>query len=246
MEKINYKSSTLKLVDDLSEISKTRDGYSSIKFTKDLEGIHVRSRNESKTIMFTLDAPSDNLSIGSELCIYNYSEFYKYLTTIGTPDIYFGIVNEGTDTETEAIVLQKGNRKVTYPVSDSEVIAGHFTKLREQEISTSFKFTSENLQQFKKVLSLIQSKSTKIRMVFSGKVAKVFIFSEDSNNTYEDSFDLLSEVEEEFTMVIQKDFFKYLINTNYDVQVSDVGGYLKFAFDLEDNKCAVVVTSDDE
>lgn len=83
-------------------------------------------------------------------------------------------------------------------------------------------------------------------MVFSGKVAKVFIFSEDSNNTYEDSFDLLSEVEEEFTMVIQKDFFKYLINTNYDVQVSDVGGYLKFAFDLEDNKCAVVVTSDDE
>lgn len=247
MQELKYKSSFLKIIDDLSEISKTRDGNCPIKIVKDLEGVHIRSKNESDTIMFTVDSPSDNLNIETDnLCIYDYAEFYKYFSTFSDPNLSFGIVNEGTDTEVEAIKISKNRMKLVYPVSDPEVIRGSFKKFSYQKTTTSFRFTSENLIQIKKILSLIQGKKTLVKLNFSGKSVTCFIYSPDTNNTYENIFDLEEEVLEPFNLIITKDVFKYLITTNYTVDVSSDGGYLEFKFEYEDNKCSVIVTSEDE
>jgi hypothetical protein len=247
MQELNYKLSLLKIVDDLSEISKTRDGNCPIKFVKDLEGIHVRSVNEFKTIMFTVDAPSENLNFEDDvLAFYDYSEFYKYLYTISDPKLSLGIVNKGTDREVLAITISKNKTKLVYPVSDPEVITGSRKGFNSKNTDALFKFNPENLIQIKKILGLIQGKRTLIKFVFSGKIVKVNIYSEDSNNTYENELELEEEVAEEFTLVISKEVFKHLITTNYLVEASSEGGYLRFNFDVDDNKCSVIVTSEDE
>ena len=246
MKQLNYKASTLKIVDILSEISK-KDSESPIKFTKDLEGIHVKSRNDSSTIVFTVDAPSENLDIVEQtLCFYNYAEFFKFFSAFQEPNLYHGIADEGTEIEREVIVIEKDRKKVTYPVSDPEVTARSVKKINDWESDATFTLTPENVKSIKNILNLVQGKKVLIKLSFVDTVVKIYIYSNDTNNSYEEILDLESPVSEDFEIVILKDVFKYLINTTYTVHSSKEGGCLRFFFDYEDNKCSVLVTSEDE
>lgn len=247
MKKLNYKASTLKIVNELSEISK-KDSECPIKFVKDLEGIHVKSRNDSSTIVFTVDAPTDNLDFAEQtLCFYNYSEFYKYFSAFSDPVLYHGILDEGTEIEREAIVIEKDRKKVTYPVSDPEVTARSVKNVNKLDSDATFTLTPENVKSIKNILGLVSGKRVLIKFSFIDTLVKINIYSTDTNNSYEEILDLESPVAEDFEIVILKDVFKHLINnTTYTVESSKDGGCLRFFFDYEDNKCSVLVTSEDE
>ena len=145
---------------------------------KDEEGVHVKIRNLSTTVTILLDASSSDLDFpGDELCFYDYRDFYKYLTSFNKPELEIGVINEGKDNETEAIVISENKRKLNYPTSDSEVIGKeNFKKKIVLEKTTSFKFSLENLTTLNKILGLYKDDKMLIQFNFSGKELKINIF----------------------------------------------------------------------
>jgi hypothetical protein len=78
---IVYTKEALNAVNHLAQITKKRDERNAaIRFFKDAEGTHVRAGNEGRTIVFTVDSPSEVIDFpGEELCLYDFPEFHKYL-----------------------------------------------------------------------------------------------------------------------------------------------------------------------
>lgn len=249
MQQIKYTENFLKIVNDLSLVCRRdKDGNSPVRFMKDEEGTHVKIRNLSSTVVILLDASSTDLDFPeNELCFYDYRDFYKYLTSFNKPELSIGIINGGKDNETEAIVISENKRKLNYPTSDTEVIGKeNFKNFPIPEAVTSFKFSTENLASLTKILGLFKDDKMKIRFTFSGKELNINIFSKLNNNTYEETLELNEEVSEEFSIIISQEVFKYLLKANYNVEVSDEFGSLRFAFETGSIRTSIFATSEDE
>lgn len=249
MEKITYTENFLKIVNDLSLVCRRdKDGNSPVRFIKDEEGVHVKIRNLSSTVIILLDASSSDLDFPEkELCFYDYRDFYKYLTSFNKPELSIGIINGGKDNETEAIVISENKRKLNYPTSDSEVIGKeNFKNFPKPDTCTSFKFSLENLSSLTKILGLFKDEKMKIRFTFSGKELNINVFSKLNNNTYEETLELDEEVSEEFDITISQEVFKYLLKTNYVVEVSQEFGSLIFCFESGSIRTSIYATTEDE
>lgn len=246
MKSVSYDRNVLKTIAELSRIVKTKEGNSPIKIVKDDEGIHIKAANGPKTIVFTLDAPSVALDFeGNDLCFYNYEEFYSYFSTFENASIAQGIINEEEPTETEAIVMTQGRRKVFYPVSDAEVIKGSLKKIGWDAPNAVFTLTTNNLIQLKKIVGLLGSKSNNITFTFSGSEVTVVAKTNQNDNSFEDVYDLQEAVEEDFSVTISDEVFKYLSNIDYRVEV-DSTGVLRFFFEVDDVSASILVTAIEE
>jgi len=247
MKTVTYDSLTLKTISDLSKIVKTKDGNTPIKITKDENQVHIKAGNSARSVIFTLDAPIANFDFeGDELCFFDYPEFYSYFSAFEAPDLTQDIVNAETAQEAEALVIAKGRRKVNYPVASPEVIKGSLKNIAWEEPDATFKLSSENLAQLKKILSLLgTSKESRIKFVFSGKEVAVTAYTERNSNSYEDVYTLENEVEDEFTLIIADEAFKYLLNLEHNVEVNK-DGYIRFFFEVKDNSASILVTTIDE
>lgn len=247
MKKIEYDETFLKIVHELSSISEQKENKNSpIRIVKDEEGVHVRARNMPGTIAFFLDAPSNHFSFDSDIiCFYHYPEFHKYIEAFKKPELYYGLVNEGQESEYEGIVISKDRKKIAYEVSDPEVTKGSALKSRKvNNTDASFNFTSENLTQIRKIISLFSDKKLKINFAFKDKTVKVYIFSERNSNTFEDEFELDSPVETDYELCVDKEIFEHLINTNYKVLASRENQFLEFQFESEAIRGFIAVQSE--
>lgn len=247
MKKIEYNETFLKIIEELSGIVKQKDNNNCpIKIVKDAEGIHVRVRNMPGTIAFFIDASSENFDFDGEyICFFNYPEFYKYISAFRNPDLYYGIINEGLDSEFEGIKIVKEKRKIAYEVSDPEVLKGVSLKGRkENKTDAKFELSSENLKQIKKIISLFNDDKLKINFVFNKDKVKLFIFSDKNSNTYEDEFELDEEVESDYELLIDREIFKHLIDSNYTVLASKQNQFLEFQFETNSIKCYIDVQSE--
>lgn len=249
MEKIKYSDKFLKIVNDVSLLCRRdKDGNSPIRFMKDEEGVHVKIRNLSSTVTILLDASSSDLDFPeNELCFYDFRDFYQYFTSFNKPELSIGIINEGNDNETEAIVISENKRKLNYPTSDSEVIGKeNFKTPIVLEKSTSFNFSSENLSSLNKILGLYKDPKMLIQFKFSGKELKINIFSKLNNNTYEETLELNEEVSEDFEVVISQEVFKYLLKTDYVVEFCEEYCSLKFYVESGTTRISIIATPEDE
>ncbi len=246
MKPIKYNADVLKIIKNLSAISKTRDGNTPIKFIRDEEGIHVRSGTEAKTIVFCVDFSNECFDIPDEsLSFYDYPEFYKYLDSFDSPDLSIGIVNEGTDREFEAVVIKKNKRKISYQTSDEETIKNALKKKpKSVDYDAKFNLSSEDYVQIKKLINLFDGDDILVNLKFKENVVDVKIKSENVETLYEDQFELESKVEEEFELDIRYDVFKYLLNADYVVGVSKDYESVFFNFELESIKGYIIVTGE--
>lgn len=246
MKTVAYDRNALKVIADLSKIVKTKDQNTPIKIVKDDEGIHVKAANGPKTILFTVDAPSSAFDFeGTELCFYNYSEFYDYFSLFENPIIAQGVINEDEADEAEALVLTQGKRKINYPLSDAEVIKGAIKKVAWEDPDTYFDFSGEQLTHLKKVIGLLGDKNNNISFTFDGDNVNVKAKTNLNNNSFEDSYDLADPVSEEFTVTISDEVFKFLLNVNYRVEVKSEG-LIRFFFETNNVVASILVTAIDE
>lgn len=249
METIKYTESFLKLVSTLSVLTKRdKDGNSPIKFVKDLEGVHIKIRNSSETVMILVDASSDEFDFpGDELCFYDYRDFYNYVTSFNKPELSIGTINPQTPKETEAIVISENKRKLNYPTTDSEVIGReNFKGLPNIESQTTFNFSSENYQSLKKILSLFKDDKTELKFDFNGNKVLLSLSSKLNSNSYEEEFELSEKVPEEFSIIISQEVFKYLVNTNYIVEVNNDLGILTFKFETGSIRVAILTNPEEK
>jgi hypothetical protein len=243
---ILYNTEALNTVNQLSRITKNRDNKCSIKFEKDAEGIHIQAGNEGNSIVFTYDAPSEYFDFeGEEICFYDYPEFHKYFSAFESPLIEKEVINEG---DNEALVFTQGRRKIVYPLADSEVLEGKRRKIKWDDVSAIFNFVEADVSALKSILSLLGAKETNLVFTFSGATVNVKTVSTMKNrsvNTYEDTFELMNEVEEDFVITIKSDVFSHLAKKDYRVEVIDAG-VIRFFYDVGEAKISILVTGEDE
>lgn len=248
MKTVNYDKNALKIISEVSRIVKTKDGNTPVKIVKDDEGIHIKAGNGPKTLVFTLDAPSESFNFeGDNICFYNYEEFFNFFSMMDEPTIYQGVVNEGEANETEAVVIANSNnrRRVVYPLASQEVIKGHINKVGWKNTDASFILTTDNLVQLKKVVGLLNGKSNNISFSFANSEVNVIAKTNANDNTYEDVFALTEPVEEEFSITISDEVFKFLSNIDYTVEVSKVG-VIRLNFEIGAVAVSIFVTSIEE
>lgn len=244
---IVYNKDSLNVVNHLSQITKKRDEKNAaIRFFKDEEGVHVRAGNEGRTIVFTVDLPSEVLDFeGEELCFFDFPEFNKYLNTFDAPILEKVEINEG---DNEAISITQGRRKIVYPLSDSEVLGSPLKPIKWGEPSTTFELSADNVGTIKNILGLLGAKDTNLVFSFSGSEVTVNTASANKNksvNSFEDVYSLATEVEEEFVVTIKSDVFKYLGGTDYKVEVNSLG-ILRLYYEVSSVKASILITGEDE
>lgn len=246
MKEVKFELNTLKVINELSYITEMKnDKAYPIKISKDSKGIHIRAGNPAKSVIFTLDAPTEHFDFdGDEICFYNYQEFYRYVSLFEEPKMNQDFVGEGV-AEAPALVIFKDKKKVNYPLSDSEVIRGSIKNINWEEPDAIFVMTNERSAQIRKVLSLLGNDIAKVKLSFEGKELSICAYTSKSSNSYEDKFELDNEVEEEFELVITSEVFKYLLNVEHRVEVNK-DGYVRFFFNLADISASILATSIDE
>lgn len=242
MKEINFDNVTLKLISDLSRICKTKENNYPIKIVKDESGIHIKAGNAGRSVVFTLDAPTSAFDFeGSELCFYDYNDFYNYATLFEGAIINQGTIGEGRN-EVEALIITEGKRKVSYPLSDAEVIKGSLKNVKWADPAAKFVFPSDKLSLLSKALKFLGTKDNKIKFDFSGSEVTITASTELNKNSYQDVVELNDEVEEDFSIVISDEVVKYLINIDYRVEVQKEG-FIRFFFDVKDNAASILATS---
>jgi len=244
---IVYNKEALSVVNHLSQITKKRDEKNAaIRFFKDEEGVHVRAGNEGRTIVFTVDLSSELLDFeGDELCFYDFPEFNKYLGTFDSPVLEKVTINDG---DNEAVSITQGRRKIVYPLSDAEVLGAPLKPIKWTEPTTKFELSVENVSTIKNILGLLGAKDTNIAFNFSGSEVIVNTVSSVKNksvNSFEDAYTLDNEVEEDFTITVKSDVFKYLGGTSYIVEVNSMG-ILRLFYEVAGVKASILVTGEDE
>lgn len=250
MKSIEFDPITLKVISDLSKIVKIKDSNTHpIKITKNDEGIHIKAGNAGRSVVFTLDAPSYNFNFeGEEICFYDYNEFFSYINVFEAPTITQGTIGEG-NAETEAVIISEGRRKLSYPLSDAEVIKGSLKNIKWDECDARFNFSADNLAQLKKILSLLgSSKDNEIKMKFVGNEVTITASTQLNKNSYEDVYELAEEVETDFELTFSDEVFKYLLNTDYRVE-AQTNGFVRFFFNIRDISASILATTkgdDDE
>lgn len=246
MKTVTYDKTALKVIAELSRIVKTKDNNTPIKIVKDAEGIHVKAANSPKTILFTVDAPTAAFDFeGDELCFYNYGEFYDYFSLFDTPTMEQDIINKDSSDENEAVILTQGKRTINYPLSDSEVIKGAIKKVSWENPDTYFSFSGEQLTYLKRVIGLLGDKNNNLTFTFDGDEVALKAKTTLNNNSFEDSYELSDPVSQAFKITISDEVFKYLLNTDYRVEVKSEG-LLRFIFETNTVTASVLVTTIDE
>lgn len=240
---IKYNPKFLKIVDDLSDVCKKSEGNHPIRFNKNEEGVNIKLRNGSDTILLLINASSDDFDFpGDSICFYDYQDFYKYFSKFGSPEIN---LKEFKDTEVLEIV--EGGSKINYAVSDPEVIGKENAKtILIPEEDTSFNFSIADVKKLKDMISLFKDDRMLVTAEFSGKTVTFKLVSEFIANTYEQTIELESEVDENFEFKFRQDVIKYLPNASFKVSVSNEAGTLIFNYNIDNIRVNIFLGSDEE
>lgn len=240
---IKYNPKFLKIVDDLSDVCKKSEGNHPIRFFKNEEGVNVKLKNGSDTIYLLINTNTDDFDFpGTEICFYDFQDFYKYFSKFGSPEI-----NLKEFKNTEVLEIVENGSKINYAISDPEVIGTeNFTKMRIPETNTSFNFSIADVKKLKEMISLFKDERMLVTAEFSGKTVTFKLVSEFIANTYEQTIELESEVDEIFEFKFSQDSIKYLPNTSYKVGVCDGEGVLIFNYSTENIKINILLGSDEE
>lgn len=240
---IKYNSKFLKIVDDLSDICKKSEGNHPVRFFKNEEGVNVKLKNGSDTIYLMINSTSDDFDFpGDEICFYDYQDFYKYFSKFTSPE-----VNLKQFKNTEVLEIVESGSKINYATSDVEVInTENFKKMNLPDTNTTFKLSVADVKKLKDMISLFKDERMMVTAEFSGKNVVFKLVSEFSANTYEQTIELETEVDDLFEFKLTQDAIKYLPNTSYDVGVSEDSGVLIFNYHSENIKVTILLGSDED
>jgi len=211
MPKVQYNSELFDLLKDLSAIN------TQVVFQKDDDGNVFVSRADSEsTIAYQLKAPKEYFDFGeNEIAFYNYPEFYQYFKALGEPEISI---------KQKSIILKEGSSKSSYLLSSPDAIPAGPRSIKFKDPDVRIKITSDELDEFLKMLGLINSK--KAQVFGNGHKLTIKIFNNLHDNTFEKTFkaENLSDFDKEIDFVMFSDTFKNLpIKRDYIIEIIATG-----------------------
>lgn len=221
MSKVDYNIKLFDIIKDLTSIS------NQVVFEKDGDNVIVRRADAEASIAYQLGASASCFDIKDSVAFYNYSDFYSYLKAIDSPDLSF---------KNDILTIKSTGAKIEYILSDPESIKAGPKSINFKDADIKFVLSSDDLDQFAKMISLIEPKKAKITS--DGKKVSIKIFSnlQLHDNTFEKTFDVVEPVEldEEIDFVIFSSTFSNIpLKRNYEIEIKK-DGFLKISLVNED------------
>lgn len=210
-KKITFNKEVLSLINELSSIN------SSIKIYKEDGRVFIKSQNPSESIAYVLSTEENSFDFdGEEIAFYNYSDFYKWISTLNATTI--------SQTEDGLLHIGNGKQKGQYQTSDTDVVRGGKFDVELTDPDATFVLTVDDIKELKKLRSLIAKDNNNIKFVFANKEAHVEIYNNDSNNVVETDLALQTSVEDEFTLRLSDEFLTIIPDKySYRVDVIKLG-----------------------
>lgn len=218
---IKYNKKYLELVNQLTQID------SSIIFNKSDDKIKIIRSNNSKTIIYTLDVDKKNFEFESEdIAFYNFPEFYRLLSVFESPEII-------EDVNQSKIIVSENKSKIKYKVSDSEVIPKISGGGNIGESDVELMITSTELDQIKKMISLISADRVRFKVKENTKDIICEFFNTGHSNNWENSYDVTKGSSESFSLVIASEVFSLIPKNDYTISILK-DGIVKLKYNSED------------
>ena len=224
-KEISFKKTTIDLIRRLTAINpailieKTE--------SKDGEKISIKSSDASGSVAYIFEAPSAHFNFdGDEVGFLDFNEFHQLLNVYKEPKI--------TQDEDDALdlVISEKRSKISYRLTNSEVIKRGFNEIEFDKPDVEFVITSDDVKHINKMISLVNAESIKISV--ADKKVKFTLFSKKSSNTFEEVYDADEHNDREFEINITKETFIVLPADNYRISAKEEG-IIKLSMIREDD-----------
>lgn len=205
MKNVSFNKEVLSLINELAAVNQ------SIKLYKEDGRVIIKTQNPQETIAYILTTEEQSFDFdGDELAFYNYSDFYKWISTL----------NATTMSQDENGMLQIGNgrQKGQYQSSDTDIVKGARFEIDFEEPDATLVLSVDDLKELQKLRALVAKEGNNLRISFSEKTAHVEIYSSETNNIVETDMALERTVEEDFSLRISDEFLM-TIPTKYSYRV---------------------------
>ena len=234
-KEISFKKTTIDLIRRLTAINPAI----LIEKVEDKKGdkISIKSSDASGSVAYIFEAPADHFGFGGkEVGFLDFNEFHQLLNVYKEPKI--------TQNEEDALdlVISEKRSKISYRLTNSEVIKRGFNEIEFGEADVEFLITSEDVKHINKMISLVNAESIKIAV--ADKKVKFTLFSKKSSNTFEEVYDADESNDKEFEINITKDTFTMLPADNYRISAKEEG-IIKLSMIREDDSLVDIYVAEE-
>jgi len=231
-KEITFKKTTIDLIRRLTAINP------SILIEKENENIVIKSSDASGSVAYVFTAPEDHFGFdGDDVGFLDFNEFHQLLSVYKEPKII------QDDDDALDLVIKEGRSKISYRLTNSEVIKRGFNEIEFGDADVEFTVTSDDVTHINKMMSLVNAESIKITV--ADKKVKFTLFSKKSSNTFEEVYDADSCEDKEFEISISKDTFAMLPRDNYKISAKEEG-IIKLSMIREDDSSVDIFVAEEE
>lgn len=232
---MNYNIELLDLVSKLSPIQQQ------LKFAKEQDcSIVLVAQEVTKKIVYRLSCPWEYFEFpGKAVRFFEYKKFKSFFDIFNNPDknvelnevpvLDTSLTDEG---EVHDIIIKssKSNQQFTYrTAADGMIDEPKFSNVDLQNPATSLAFTKAQIDHLQKMIGLIQERTEKSGIKFTGKGNKLIIsfVCLATSNSYKIEYDLPVPVTQDFMFTTDKEGILLLPSAEYKM-VIDPRGLINF------------------
>lgn len=232
---MNYNIDLLDLVSKLSPIQQQ------LKFAKKEDGtIALAAKETCKKIVYCLSCPWEYFEFpGSAVRFFEFKKFKSFFDIFNNPDknadlnempILDTILTDAGDVKDIIIKSSKSNQQFTCRTAAEGMIdEPQFSKVDFQTIAAKLKLTKAQIEHLQKMIGLIQEKTEKSGIKFTGKgdTLTVSFVCLATSNSYKVEYKLAEPVTKDFTFSTDKEGILLLPSADYMMTI-DPRGLIKF------------------
>lgn len=231
MSELKFNKDTLSVINIMSKVNQK------VLFDKEGEKLVIRCKSPDSLVAYRLEAPKEHFGFaGDNVAFYNYPEFYSLVDNFETPTL---------DENESTITIKKNNTKVSYRVSDPEIVKTSTFKKININADYKVELPSIMVASIKKFISIL--KAEKVRISFTNDSADVKIYNEygaDAVETLKASL-VEGKASKNFSVIIHANTFDYLPGGDYVLGV-DSNGLLEFEYLYSDDLTLKLYSSEIE
>lgn len=208
---VTYNKDTLTLIRKLSEINTEL----TIEKSEDGKLVHIIARTPSRSLAYEFDAPIDMFNFeGDSITFFDFKEFYTLFSVNDDPVLKH---------DTYKFEIVKNRAKLVYFLGEREATdEDEYEEVVEFESSdASFKLTADTMKKFKTMISL--TKAEDLILEVEGDKVLIKLYYQESQPTYEESFDLDEPAKKDFKFIVDTEIIKLSPENDYIVDLNADG-----------------------
>ena len=194
--------------------------------------VFIKSSDASGSVAYSFKAPVEHFSFtGTDVGFLDFNEFHQLLSVYKEPKIF------QDDDDALDLLIKENRSKISYRLTNSEVIKRGFDDIEFSDPDVEFTITSDDVAHLNKMMSLVNAESVNITV--SESKVKVTLSSKKSSNTFEEIYDADTSEDKDFEINISKDTFAMLPRDNYKIALKEEG-IIRFTM-VRDDEAAVEI-----